>query len=132
MSAVPDNEEQATLWNGHAGQGWVAAQTVLDRMFQPFEDLLAAAVRPGEQVLDIGCGTGSTTLAAARRSGAPCLGVDISAPMIAMAQERARGVAAEFAAGDAQTYAFPEGRFDRVISRFGVMFFADPVAAFSN
>jgi SAM-dependent methyltransferase len=131
-----NNDEQAQLWNGTAGQGWVAAQDVLDRMFRPFADILTAAVRPGDRVLDIGCGTGDTSLAAAAAAGASghCLGVDISAPMIARARERAaeEGARVAFDVGDAQTHDFGPARFDLVISRFGVMFFADPVAAFAN
>ena len=106
-SGRKNNDEQAQLWNGTSGQGWVAAQEVLDGMFRPFADLLAASVRPGDRVLDIGCGTGGTSLAAARAAGPSghCLGVDISAPMIARAQERAarEGARVEFAVGDAQT-----------------------------
>lgn len=135
-SGQKNNDEQAQLWNGTAGQGWVAAQDLLDRMFQPFADLLAASVRPGDRVLDIGCGTGGTSLAAASAAGPSghCLGVDISAPMIAWARERAarEGARAEFAVGDAQTHDFGPAGFDLMISRFGVMFFADPVAAFGN
>ncbi|WP_244734347.1 class I SAM-dependent methyltransferase [Mesorhizobium sp. 113-1-2] len=94
---------------------------------------------PGEggNVLDVGCGAGATTLAMARRvgKGGNCVGLDISQPLVALATERARveDVAnASFEVGDAQAFAFESGRFDAVISRFGVMFFDDPVAAFTN
>jgi ubiquinone/menaquinone biosynthesis C-methylase UbiE len=85
-------------------------------------------------VLDIGCGAGATTLAMARRIGntGRCVGLDISEPLVALARKRAsaEGAAnAEFVAGDAQTYPFQPDRFDAVVSRFGVMFFDDPVAA---
>src|SRR2546427_392577 len=74
------DDEQARLWNGHAGRAWVEAQEVLDQMLRPFEDLLvqAACAAYGGRVLDVGCGTGSTTLAVARRLGAKgrCIGVD--------------------------------------------------------
>lgn len=132
------NDEQATLWNGGAGRSWVEAQAALDRMFQPLEDRLVAAVgaAAATRVLDIGCGTGSTTLAVARRLGAKghCVGIDISEPMITAARHRAEqdGTPARFIRDDAQIHDFGSTRFDMMISRFGVMFFADPVAAFKN
>jgi SAM-dependent methyltransferase len=129
--------DQAALWNGAAGSAWVDAQQVLDTMLQPFEDLLVERLgkRPGARVLDVGCGTGSTTLAFARRAGAGrCTGVDISEPMLALAQARAarEGVPARFIRADAQTYPFERASFDAVASRFGVMFFVDPAQAFGN
>lgn len=122
----------ARSWNGGAGRGWVAAQTAVDRMYAAFDDLLTQDIAAG-RVLDVGCGTGSTMLALARR-GAGCTGIDPSAPMLAAARARMvrEGAAAEFIQADAQTYAFAPQQFDAVISRFGVMFFADPVAAFVN
>ncbi|MDM4772398.1 class I SAM-dependent methyltransferase [Solimonas sp. SE-A11] len=135
MTTAPAPEEgQAALWNGVAGQAWVDAQGVLDHMFRPLEQHLAdiVAASPG-RVLDVGCGTGATTCAFARQ-GAPCLGVDISAPMIAVARERAQreGLAVEFACADAQAHPFEPSRFDWIVSRFGVMFFDDPVQAFAK
>lgn len=132
------NEEQAALWNGLGGRGWVEAQAALDTMLQPFEDLLVDAVEASgaRRVLDVGCGTGSTTLAVARLIGAGgrAVGVDISAPMLELARRRARSedLAAEFVEGDAQTYAFEPASFDAIVSRFGVMFFDAPVEAFAN
>jgi SAM-dependent methyltransferase len=127
---------QAALWNGRTAQAWIDAQSILDRMFKPFEQRLVEAVagRAAKSVLDVGCGTGSTTLAIACQSGAACLGVDISRPMIGVAQARAEqeGVAARFLAGDAQSHVFEPASFDMIVSRFGVMFFDDPVAAFAN
>ncbi|HEX7863725.1 MAG TPA: class I SAM-dependent methyltransferase [Variovorax sp.] len=131
-------DEQARLWNGPAGRAWVDTQATLDRLFQPFEDLLAAAtsIGLGTRVLDVGCGTGATTLAFARLHGAEgrCVGIDISEPMIAAARSRAEreGTPASFACADAQTYAFEPESFDFIMSRFGVMFFDDPVRAFAN
>ncbi|WP_308365784.1 MULTISPECIES: methyltransferase domain-containing protein [unclassified Microbulbifer] len=132
------DDEQAKLWNGPAGHAWVELQVLLDRVLKPFEDLLAgaASAASGTNVLDVGCGTGSTTLAAARALGAKgrCTGIDISQPMIAAAQARAEreSSTARFICADAQTHPFePEG-FDMIISRFGVMFFDDPVRAFAN
>ncbi|MDQ0013947.1 SAM-dependent methyltransferase [Variovorax boronicumulans] len=134
----PTPTDQAVLWNGRAGRAWIDAQATLDRMFAPFEDLLADTVRAtsARRVLDVGCGTGGTTLAAARVAGAQgdCLGVDISEPMVAVARKRAagEGSTARFIAADVQAHAFEAASFDLVISRFGVMFFDDPVAAFAN
>jgi SAM-dependent methyltransferase len=137
MDVTPDaNVEQARLWNGPAARGWVEAQELLDRIFKPFEDLLvdAVATRPRGCVLDVGCGTGSTTLAAAPRAAEGAVGIDISAPMLAVARSRAeRGrVRASFVCANAQQYAFDPASFDMIISRFGVMFFDDPAAAFTN
>jgi ubiquinone/menaquinone biosynthesis C-methylase UbiE len=132
------NEEQIALWNDTAGRAWVELQETLDRLFAPFEDLLVAAVaaRQARRVLDIGCGTGSTTLAFARRLGSKgtAIGVDISEPMIALAKQRAEPESAppRFLCADAQTYAFADQSFDMIVSRFGVMFFDDSVRAFAN
>ncbi|WP_082769888.1 class I SAM-dependent methyltransferase, partial [Phenylobacterium sp. CCH9-H3] len=135
----PANRDQAALWNDAAGRTWAEMQAVLDRMLAPFVDRLVAEAFPGEGgcVLDIGCGAGATTLAMARRVGPQglCLGVDISAPLVAAARERAAAdgvAAAAFLEADAQTHGFDPGAFDAVISRFGVMFFDDPEAAFAN
>ncbi|TPL75694.1 class I SAM-dependent methyltransferase [Mesorhizobium sp. B2-3-15] len=137
-SAQP-NTRQAALWNDASGKAWVEMQPILDEILAPFERLVVDAGYPGEggNVLDIGCGAGATTLAMARRVGnnGRCVGLDISQPLVALATERtqAEEVAnASFEVGDAQTYAFEPGRFDAVVSRFGIMFFDDPVAAFSN
>ncbi|OWW19495.1 class I SAM-dependent methyltransferase [Noviherbaspirillum denitrificans] len=127
---------QAALWNGDAGHAWVEAQELLDAMFRPMEALLADMASPGLRVLDVGCGTGSTSLAVSRRLGSAgsCVGIDISAPMIAAARARAagEGLQTEFLCGDAQRHGFEPARFDLIISRFGVMFFDDSVAAFAN
>ena len=131
-------DEHATLWNGRAGRAWVEAQDLLDQVFQPFEDLLVEAVFAGSggRVLDVGCGTGSTTVAVARLLGAKgrCIGIDISEPMIAAARacaDRER-TPASFIHANAQIHAFEPASFDMIISRFGVMFFGDSVRAFAN
>ena len=132
------SDEQTALWNGRSGCAWVEAQDLLDQMFKPMEDLLVAAVSAGsgDRVLDVGCGTGGTTTAVARRLGAKghCVGIDISEPMIAAARVRAEreGAPASFIHADAQSYAFEPASFDMIISRLGVMFFDDPVRAFAN
>jgi len=134
------NDEQFEYWNGPEGQHWVDRDTLFDAMLAPFvEPLLdAAAIANADRVLDIGCGNGATSRAAARRAAnGRVVGVDISGPMVARARERAdaEGVSnVEFVHADAQDHEFAgdAGSFDVVISRFGVMFFADPVAAFAN
>ncbi|WP_028351907.1 class I SAM-dependent methyltransferase [Bradyrhizobium murdochi] len=137
VAQQPD-DEQARLWNGPAGRGWVEARHVLEEMFRPFEDLLVQVVSEAAAscVLDVGCGTGATTLAAARALGTKgyCTGIDLSEPMIAVARARAAldGQPASFICADAQTHAFAPASFDMIISRLGVMFFADPVQAFAN
>lgn len=131
------DDEQAKLWNGPAGRAWVDSQELLDRLLKPFEALLVEAVSAAGrlQVLDVGCGTGSTTLAVARLlEKGTCTGVDISEPMIAAARARAEReqTPARFICANAQTHAFERASFDMIVSRFGVMFFDDPVRAFAN
>lgn len=129
---------QHAIWNGPSGEVWVEAQALLDGMFAPLAEQLAGAVPAGQpaHVLDVGCGTGAVCLAIAARlgEGGHCSGVDISAPMIARAVERAAaaGLQIDFAVGDAQRHRFAPSRLDRIVSRFGVMFFDDPVQAFAN
>ena len=132
------NSEQAALWNGPGGRAWVDEQALLDRMLEPFQELLVAEVAAASprRVLDVGCGAGSTTLAVARLLGEAghSTGVDISAPLIEAARLRAErdGVPADFLLADAQEHAFEPASFDMLISRFGVMFFDDPERALGN
>ena len=132
------DDEQARLWNGPSGRAWVDEQGLLDQVLQPFEDLLVEAVsaRSRGRVLDVGCGTGSTTLAVARLLGARgrCVGIDISEAMIGAARARAERerTTAIFIRANAQDHGFEPGSFDMILSRFGVMFFDDPVRAFAN
>jgi SAM-dependent methyltransferase len=123
---------------GPAGRAWVDAQQSLDSLFTPFENLLVNEARTASarRVLDVGCGTGATTLAFARLLGAQghCAGADISEPMIAAARARAEreGTPASFICADVQRHAFEPASFDLIVSRFGVMFFDSPVQAFAN
>lgn len=130
--------EQWRLWNGPSGHAWVESQELLDQLFTPFEDLLVSAVAASgaSRVVDVGCGTGATTLAVARRLGSRgrCTGIDISEPMLAVARTRAEfeGIRAAFIQADAQSYPFETASVDLIVSRFGVMFFDDPIEAFAN
>jgi len=120
-------------WSG--ADGWVRLQATLDAMFARVADLLVDQVDPNAgAVLDVGCGTGATTLAIARRLGphARCVGVDISEQMIALARRRARDAPVEFVVADAGSHRFDPGAFDVIASRFGVMFFEQPERAFAN
>jgi SAM-dependent methyltransferase len=130
------DQDQAALWNSTGARGWVEAQEILDRLFQPIANMLLADIRPGENVLDVGCGTGGLSVEAARRAapGGACTAVDVSLPMIQAAQARSEREATPvtYICADAQSYAFQSAVFDRIISRFGVMFFEDPVRAFAN
>jgi SAM-dependent methyltransferase len=132
------NHEQARHWNSDEASHWVTHQAAHDRMLAPFTDMLlgAAALSPGDRVADIGCGCGATTRAAAQTvTPGPALGVDLSGPMLARARADAQAAGLEnatFEQADAQVHPFGDASFDAVISRFGIMFFADPVAAFAN
>jgi SAM-dependent methyltransferase len=139
MEPTGPNAEQITYWNEKSGPKWVREQARLDKMIAPFgaEAMAALAPRAGEHVIDVGCGCGETSLALARHVTArgSVLGVDISKPMLERARERAAAAGlshARFVAADAQTHAFPCDSADAIVSRFGVMFFADPAAAFAN
>jgi SAM-dependent methyltransferase len=132
------NEGQMKRWNGPSGRAWVTGWKTMDAMFKPFQDILIDAVhsRPGARVLDVGCGTGGTTIAIACKLGrqGKCIGIDISAPMISMARHRGASLHASlrFVCADAQLHDFGHTRFDMIVSRFGVMFFDDPQRAFLN
>jgi SAM-dependent methyltransferase len=134
----PSNAEQAKAWDGDEGAYWAAHAEHFDRAVAayhlPFLD--AAAIGTGEEVLDVGCGTGQTTRDTARRAPAGgALGIDLSAEMIALGRRLAAAEAlpnARFEQADAQIYPFVQGSFDVAISRTGAMFFGDPPAAFAN
>jgi len=133
------NVDQAAAWNGGQGAGWLEREDQHVRADQPHLErlLAAAAIVAGDHVLDVGCGTGPTTLAAARLVGdaGDALGIDISQPLLARAREHAAAAGlttVTFEQADAQVAPIGVECFDVVISKFGVMFFADPVAAFAN
>jgi SAM-dependent methyltransferase len=133
------NAQQIEYWNAVSGPKWVVLADQIDAQIAPIglDVMETASLQAGEQVLDVGCGCGLTTLELARRVGPEgrVLGVDISKPMLAEAERRAKGspgAPIRFQSGDAQTFPFEENRFDLVFSRFGVMFFEDPPAAFAN
>lgn len=132
------NEAMAAYWTDQAGPEWVRNEQFFDHMLEPFGLAVLDALHPtpGESVLDVGCGYGTTSIAAARRvgRGGRVVGIDISPPMIERARERVRALAFDqvsFVVGDAQTHQL-DRPVDTVVSRFGVMFFSDPTAAFAN
>ncbi|HKN40928.1 MAG TPA: methyltransferase domain-containing protein [Acidimicrobiia bacterium] len=139
MASEIANVDQAAAWDGPDGEYWAAHQERFDVSIRPHHARLmaAAAIAPGERVLDVGCGNGLTSRDAARAAGpdGAVLAVDLSGPMLARAEQTAKdeGLATiRFEQADAQVHPFEPGGFDVVMSRFGVMFFADPVAAFTN
>ena len=137
---MTSNEEMIRFWNESAGPVWTTHEEKLDAQLAPLGALARsrAALRAGERVLDVGCGCGATTLELADAVGAAgrVVAVDVSQPMLDRARVRAEragiGDRIHFRLDDAQTAAFEPARYDAVFSRFGVMFFADPVAAFAN
>jgi SAM-dependent methyltransferase len=139
MEPTGPNAEQIQYWNEHAGPKWVALQRLIDSQIEPLGRMAMerGEISAGERVIDVGCGCAGTSLEIARRVGSSgeVLGIDISGPML----ERARSAAAEagirharFEHIDAQTGTFETESFDVLFSRFGVMFFANPPAAFAN
>ena len=133
---MPANQDQLDFWNGKMGHEWVVLQERMDANLSAIHDALMpfAAPRPGEAVLDIGCGTGTTSMALADAVGAQgrVTGIDISREMLALARHRGQGRAnLAFAETDASQAAF-QPEYDLLFSRFGVMFFDDPSTAFAN
>jgi SAM-dependent methyltransferase len=136
---VRANADQIAYWNGEIGSLWSSRAAITERVFAPLTEALLerAAPRPGERIVDIGTGCGGLALQLAR-GVAPhgwVLGVDVSEPMLDTARRRPDGQDVdniEFLHADAATHAFEPGAFDLATSQFGVMFFDDPIAAFSN
>ena len=138
MNAAP-NVSQVEAWNGLSGEHWVTEADRYDRMVGPFGERVIEMVapRPGARVLDVGCGNGALALALSGLVGdsGSVVGLDISGPMLGEARRRASAARignATFERGDAQVHSLDSASFDAVVSRFGVMFFDDPVAAFTN
>jgi SAM-dependent methyltransferase len=137
MTTPDPNRAQIDYWHEQTGPKWVEQQGQLDRLLAALGTAAMdrLALRPGQRVLDVGCGCGHTTLELAGRVGptGSVLGVDVSGPMLARARERARDLSnVTFLQADAQTHRFEPASVDAIFSRFGVMFFADPTAAFAN
>ena len=144
MDTVPDtsfghfeNAEQIGFWNGAGGARWVARRAALDAMLAPVQEALfeRAAIQPGERVLDIGCGCGASAIAAAEKvaSGGSVLGLDVSAAMLTCAHGLSPlDAPVTFVQGDAMVHHFKAASADIVISRLGLMYFADPVRAVLN
>jgi SAM-dependent methyltransferase len=131
---MPANEDQIKFWNDKAGQDWTSLQARMDVNLSAIGDavLALADARAGMAVLDVGCGTGATSLALAA-AGAKVTSLDVSKPMLGLARKRAAeaGLDIAFIEADASAHAFaPE--YDLIFSRFGVMFFDDPIGAFAN
>src|SRR5277367_1196159 len=140
MSAAPvhdDNAAQAEYWNSVAGRRWTDRQEEQDLVLRPVSDRLiaAAGAKPGQRIIDVGCGCGDTTIDFAARviPGGEVLGLDVSEPMLARARERApKSLPARFVLADATVYEFDREWADLAVSRFCVMFFADPARSFAN
>jgi SAM-dependent methyltransferase len=139
LAPMGPNAEQIRYWNEQGGPRWLAWQETLDAQLSPLGLAGIERARPGrgERVIDVGCGCGQTSLQLGERVGplGSVLGVDISAPLLGRARERAGAAKLEhvrFEEGDAQAHHFRPESADLVFSRFGVMFFADPPAAFAN
>jgi ubiquinone/menaquinone biosynthesis C-methylase UbiE len=131
------NADQIAYWNGPGGQHWTERQQVQDTLLAQVSDILIDRAKPraGERIVDVGCGCGATTIAFAQRVGPAghVFGIDISAPMLARARQIApTELPVDFVLADATVYPFDPASFDLMVSRFGVMFFAEPAASFAN
>jgi ubiquinone/menaquinone biosynthesis C-methylase UbiE len=131
------NADQIAYWNGPGGQRWADRQAAQDILLAPVLDILIDRARPkaGERVIDVGCGSGATSIAFAKKVGPSghVFGVDVSGPMLARARQSAPAdLPVDFVLADATVYPFDPASFDLLASRFGVMFFADPALSFGN
>jgi ubiquinone/menaquinone biosynthesis C-methylase UbiE len=131
------NADQIAYWNGPGGQRWADRQQAQDILLKPIADTLIDRAKPkaGERIIDVGCGSGATSIAFAQQVGSSghVFGIDISGPMLARARASApRELPVDFALADATIYPFDPASFDLLASRFGVMFFAEPSRSFAN
>jgi SAM-dependent methyltransferase len=131
------NADQIAYWNGPGGQRWADRQQSQDVLLQPVADLLIdrARAKAGERIIDVGCGSGAVAIALAHKvgPGGHVMGIDISGPMLARARQTApAGLPVDFVLADATVYPFEPASLDLLVSRFGVMFFADPALSFAN
>jgi ubiquinone/menaquinone biosynthesis C-methylase UbiE len=131
------NADQIAYWNGPGGQKWADRQQAQDILLKPVADILIdrAQARAGERIVDVGCGSGAVSIALAQKVGPSghVMGVDISGPMLARARQVApAGLPVDFVQADATVYPFAPSSFDLLVSRFGVMFFAEPARSFTN
>jgi SAM-dependent methyltransferase len=128
----PSNEDQLAYWDGESGAYWAERADRFEVGVAGYDFVSAVGIERTDRVLDVGCGAGATTRAAARTAvDGHALGVDLSGPMLALARSRSAGLPnVRFEQADAQVHPFPE--FDVVMSRSGVMFFGDPESAFAN
>ena len=131
------NADQVAYWNGPAGQRWADRQAGQDMLLKPVADLVVdrAKLKPGDRVIDVGCGSGATAIAFAQKvaPSGHVFGIDVSGPMLERARQSApKDLPIEFALADATVYPFEPASFDVLASRFGVMFFADPALSFAN
>jgi SAM-dependent methyltransferase len=129
--------EQLAFWNGPAVTRWITKQEQMDAALAPVADaaITLAAVQSGERVLDIGCGSGATSISLAHLVGPTghVTGLDVSGPMIELARKRSVGMGnLDWLLADAAAHDFPPRSADLLFSRFGVMFFGEPVTAFAN
>src|SRR4051794_24294113 len=141
MTGIPigddRNADQIAYWNGVAGQHWTDRQPAQDVLLAPVSKVLIerAVAKPGERLVDVGCGCGATSIALAEEVSPTgfVLGIDISMPMLSRARQLAPpGLPLDFVLADATVYPFDPGSFDLLVSRFGVMFFAEPASSFAN
>jgi SAM-dependent methyltransferase len=131
------NADQISYWNGPGGQRWADRQQAQDILLRPIADALIdrASPKAGERIIDVGCGSGATTIAFAQKVGPSghVFGIDVSGPMLARARQSApKELPVDFVLADATVYPFDPSSFDLLASRFGVMFFAQPALSFAN
>jgi SAM-dependent methyltransferase len=131
------NADQIAYWNGPGGQRWADRQQTQDILLKSVADILIdrASAKAGERIVDVGCGSGAVAIALAQGvgPGGHVMGIDISGPMLARARQTApAGLPVDFVLADATVYPFDPASLDLLVSRFGVMFFAEPALSFAN